>query len=218
MNDPYRTLGVSPNSSDEEIKKAYRELARKYHPDNYHDNPLADLAQEKMKEINEAYDTITKQRANGGNSSGGFSGSYSWNSNRGYSGNNSWNPGGYSSSGGIYSQIRSAINAGQLDHAERLLDSVDIGNRGAEWNFLMGSLYYRKGWLDEAMRFFRDAARMEPGNPEYQQALNYMQNGGAAYRSAPGGMANFDGCDICSSLLLADCCCECMGGDLIPCC
>ena len=56
MNDPYQILGVSENASDEEIKKAYRDLARKYHPDNYHDNPLADLAQEKMKEINAAYE------------------------------------------------------------------------------------------------------------------------------------------------------------------
>ena len=66
MNDPYATLGVSRTASDEEIKKAYRDLARKYHPDNYVNNPLADLAQEKMKEINEAYDAIEKQRANGG--------------------------------------------------------------------------------------------------------------------------------------------------------
>ena len=65
MNDPYQILGVSENASDEEIKKAYRELARKYHPDNYHDNPLADLAQEKMKEINAAYEQITKERASG---------------------------------------------------------------------------------------------------------------------------------------------------------
>ena len=65
MRDPYTVLGVSQSATDEEIKKAYRELARKYHPDNYQDNPLADLAEEKMKEINEAYDIITKQRAGG---------------------------------------------------------------------------------------------------------------------------------------------------------
>ena len=70
MNDPYSVLGVSPSASDEEIKKVYRDLARKYHPDNYQDNPLADLAQEKMKAINEAYDTITRARAGGSSQSG----------------------------------------------------------------------------------------------------------------------------------------------------
>ena len=75
MNDPYSVLGVSPDASDEEIKKAYRELARKYHPDNYQNNPLADLAEEKMKAINEAYDAITKQRAGRG-SGGGYQTSY----------------------------------------------------------------------------------------------------------------------------------------------
>ena len=66
MTDPYVVLGVPRTASDEEIKKKYRELARKYHPDNYANNPLADLAQEKMKQINEAYDAITKERAGGG--------------------------------------------------------------------------------------------------------------------------------------------------------
>ena len=60
MKDPYEVLGVSPGASEEEIKKAYRDLARKYHPDNYQNNPLADLAQEKMKDINEAYDALCK--------------------------------------------------------------------------------------------------------------------------------------------------------------
>ena len=71
MNDPYQTLGVAETASDEEIKKAYRELARKYHPDNYHDNPLADLAQEKMKEINAAYEEINRRRSAGGSGHGG---------------------------------------------------------------------------------------------------------------------------------------------------
>ena len=72
MRDPYEVLGVSQSASDEEIKKAYRNLARKYHPDNYQDNPLSDLAEEKMKEINEAYDLITKTRSGGGGSYGGY--------------------------------------------------------------------------------------------------------------------------------------------------
>ena len=76
MKDPYEVLGVPHGASDEQIKKAYRELARKYHPDNYADNPLADLAQEKMKEINEAYDTLTKgggaSSPSGGYQSGGY--------------------------------------------------------------------------------------------------------------------------------------------------
>ena len=71
MRDPYEVLGVSPDADDNEIKKAYRELARKYHPDNYQNNPLADLAEEKMKEINEAYDAITRSRAGGGSGYGG---------------------------------------------------------------------------------------------------------------------------------------------------
>ena len=108
MRDPYSVLGVDQNASDEEIKKAYRELARKYHPDNYQNNPLADLAEEKMKEINEAYDAITKSRAGGG----GYqqsSGSYS--QQRSYGG--SANP--------TFAQIRNLINAGDLQTAERLL-------------------------------------------------------------------------------------------------
>ena len=76
MNDPYQVLGVSENASDEEIKKAYRELARKYHPDNYHDNPLADLAQEKMKEINAAYEEITKMRSGSKSGGGSYGGGY----------------------------------------------------------------------------------------------------------------------------------------------
>ena len=66
--DPYKVLGVTPQTSDDDVKRAYRELARKYHPDNYVGSPLADLAETRMKEINEAYDMIMNARAGGGNS------------------------------------------------------------------------------------------------------------------------------------------------------
>ena len=72
MSDPYSVLGISPEASDEEVKRVYRDLARKYHPDNYQNNPLADLAEEKMKEINEAYAAITRSRSGGGTGPGDY--------------------------------------------------------------------------------------------------------------------------------------------------
>lgn len=196
MNDPYSILGVSQSATDEEIKKAYRELVRKYHPDNYHNNPLADLAQEKMKEINEAYDSITKNR-----SSGSYSGSYK-------AGNTYTRSTGGSAE---FNQVRQAINSGDLNLAESLLNSSS--NRNAEWNFLMGSLYYRKGWLDEARRYFETAVSMEPSNQEYSQALNYMSRGGQAYNPYGYGynqrVNGCSACDICTAFICADACCNC---------
>lgn len=191
MRDPYSVLGVDQNASDEEIKKAYRELARKYHPDNYQNNPLADLAEEKMKEINEAYDTITKSRAGGG----GYqqsSGSYS--QQRSYGG--SANP--------TFAQIRNLINAGDLQTAERLL--LEVPQKNGEWYFLSGSIAYRKGWLDEAMQNYSMAVQMEPNNMEYRQALSIMQRGNVGYR--PYGYTNtVDGMDCCTSMLCLNCLC-----------
>ena len=116
MNDPYQILGVSENASDEEIKKAYRELARKYHPDNYHDNPLADLAQEKMKEINAAYEQITKERASGKRGSGSGGASYGASGYGGYGGYQGYGGYGgsqsYSGQSSVLQQARIAINTG----------------------------------------------------------------------------------------------------------
>jgi len=200
MNDPYSVLGVSNTASDEEIKKAYRELARKYHPDNYHDNPLADLAQEKMKEINEAYDTITKSRAGGGAGYGASSHAGGYRSQ--YSGGSSTSP--------EFARVRNAINLGDIQTAEQILRSS--GNRNAEWNFLMGSVFYRKGWLDEARRYYQNAVSMDPTNMEYRQAMDYMARGGNPY--SPNGYSNThqggcDSCDVCAALMLANMCCRC---------
>ena len=183
MNDPYQILGVSENASDEEIKKAYRELARKYHPDNYHDNPLADLAQEKMKEINAAYEQITKERASGRRTGGAYGGgSYGYGgyqSYGGYGGSQS-----YSGQSSVLQQARIAINTGNISRAEALL--ANYSDHNAEWNFLKGVVCYRRGWMDEALRYYRTAVQMDPGNAEYRQALDYMEGtDDTAYR--PGG-------------------------------
>ena len=194
MNDPYSVLGVSPSASDEEIKKAYRDLARKYHPDNYQNNPLADLAQEKMKAVNEAYDTITKNRASGNTGSSTSSG---YGTYGGYQSSSSSNP--------VYSQIRQAINTGDLNRAQQLLDAA--ANHDAEWHFLSGALAYRKGWLDEAQRNYQIACSMDPNNAEYQQALQMMRYGGNPMYRQTSYQNGCDGCDICSALLCLNCLC-----------
>ncbi|MCI8538405.1 MAG: DnaJ domain-containing protein [Oscillospiraceae bacterium] len=198
MNDPYSVLGIQSNASGDEVRKAYRELARKYHPDNYQDNPLADLAEEKMKEINEAYETITKQRA-GGSSYGGGGAAYQQQRSSGYQQSASSSP--------IYAQVRSAISGGNLARAEHLL--MQAPSRDAEWYFLSGSIAYQKGWLDEALANYQRAAAMDPGNPEYRQAMSYMQMGGQAYR--PMGYGGFNACDCCPTLLCMNCMCRGFG-------
>ncbi len=189
--DPYKVLGVTPETADDDIKRAYRELARKYHPDNYVNNPLADLAEGRMKEINEAYDQIMGQRT--GKSADGA---------RTQQGS------GAQQSGGYYGQIRNAINAGNFAAAEEMLQRSP--QRDAEWYFLMGSVYYRKGWFDEAERAYVQACNMAPTNQEYRNALEMlrMSGGYGGYRPISSGGA----CDCCAQLLCLNCCCNMCGG------
>ena len=199
MKDYYSILGITKNATDDEVKSAYKEMAKKYHPDNYADNPLSDLAGEKMKEINEAYDAIM-------------------NSRRAPKGNNS---GYYNNANSAFPEVRNLINQNRLEQAQEVLDGVPPQSRNAEWYFLNGTVLYRRGWFDQAYTSFATAARMEPMNPEYRDALNRAQRQTGSqynpYRTYGTG-TNCDGCDCCTNLLCADCCCECMGGDLIPCC
>lgn len=205
MKNPYEVLGVSPNASEEEVKAAYRALAKKYHPDKYANSDLADLANEKMQEINQAYDTITK---------GGFNNS---SSSRSYSYGGSYTGSNYD--GGFdYTTIINLLSSNRLDEAHAMLNAVPNGQRGAKWYYLMGQLFYRKGWLDQASKYFQTAYNMEPNNIEYRNAYNGMNFGrSGGYRTTTSRNAD-SACDICGSLLCADCCCECMGGDLISCC
>ena len=214
MNDPYQILGVPETASDEEVKRAYRELARKYHPDNYHDHPLADLAQEKMKDINAAYEQITKMRSgakSGGHSSAGTSGSYS-----GYGGYQQQYSSQSSSGSSVLQQVRIAINTGNISRAEALL--ANYSDHNAEWNFLRGAVCYRRGWMDEAKRYYQTACQMDPGNAEYRQALEFMERGTeSAYR--PGGQPF--GTEVCGVSLCLPLCCLwtlCNGGGYWFCC
>ena len=196
MRDPYEVLGISPDSGDDEVKRAYRELARKYHPDNYQNNPLADLAEEKMKEINEAYDAITKGRASG--SGGGYYQSYDY----GGGSSSQWER--KSTGTGIYAQVRQAISYNDLEEAERLLQGAP--SRNGEWYFLMGKVNYRRGWLDEARQNYQIAVQMEPNNMEYRQALDVMRQGGYGYRPDMAG-ANCDAMDCCTAMMCMNCMC-----------
>ena len=160
MIDPYKVLNVPRTASDEEIKKAYRELARKYHPDNYAGNPLADLVQEKMKEVNEAYDQIQRERSGGyGDGSTGHSNS--------------------TSSGFIH--IRNMINAGNYSEAELMIDAISQSERNAEWNYLKGVVLIKRGWYIDAQKYLEAACYMDPDNAEYKNALNNLRSSAYSY-------------------------------------
>lgn len=208
MADPYKVLGISPSASDDEVKDAYRTLAKKYHPDQYSGSPLAELADEKMKEINEAYDEVVAQRKN--RATGGYAGNVGGYTN-------------YNASSG-FADVRNFINSGRIADAEQILNGVPPEKRNAEWYFLKGSVLFKRGWLEEAKDHFSRACQMDPSNMEYRSALNQAMNqrsgayGGYNQNMNRGAAGGCNGCDMCSSLICADCCCECMGGDLIGCC
>lgn len=200
MMDPYKILGVTPNSTEEEINSAYRKLVKQYHPDKYVGNPLSELAAEKIKEINEAYDTIMNQKKNASSHSS-------------YSSSNTYSAG---NAGFDSQQIRMLINAGRIQEAEALLQGVSV--RNAEWHFLMGMVMKKKGWYDMAYQHFDRASSQEPGNAEYRMARDSMGYGGTQYRNmGNAGGYNSGCCDGCQTLICADCCCEMCGGNLIPC-
>ena len=191
---PYEVLGVRQGASEAEIKAAYKELVKKYHPDKYQNNPLADLAEEKLQEVNEAYDMLMK----------GFSGSSSQSSNAG----------GYSQGGATsFNEVRRNIDMGNLAAAEAMLNRS--ATRNAEWYFLSGRVSYRKGWDDDAVNKIQQACSMEPYNQEYARALNQLMNTGRSYQNTAyggygGNSMNDAFCQALQCYCCADFCCDCI--------
>ncbi len=219
---PYEILGVSASASNEEVKKAYRELSRKYHPDSYANNPLADLAEEKFKEVQDAYNQIMKQRESGNysESSYGNSGSYNY-GNRNY-GNN----GGYTYGNNGYNRgqdsmelqnVRSYIDARRFHEALNML--ANISNRNARWYYYSSIANMGIGNNIMAVNHANQAAAMEPGNMEYVNYANQLQFRSQRYQNSGYGYGrqSYGTGNLCCDLWCADTLCECMGGDLCSC-
>ena len=200
MKNPYEVLGLDSSASLDEVKIAYREMARRYN-----ENPSV------MKDINDAYDSIIMGFGNQ-NKSSAYSGDFDNGGYAQYQQNQT----------SEFGDIRAKLNSGRIDDAEMLLDGIPHQRRNAEWYYLKGTIQHRRGWLESAAESFERAHQMEPQNPEFEAAykqLNKEKKGEfRRERNESDNSGCGDPCKICSGLMCADCCCECMGGDLIRCC
>ncbi len=194
MQNPYEVLGIKEGATKEEIKAAYREQVKKYHPDRHQDNPLYELAEEKLQEINEAYETLMK-------------GGETTNSGRNYRSG--------TSSGAQRQdlrQVRMNLDKGNLPAAEAELNRASV--RDAEWFYLSGILSMRKGWYDDAVTNIQTACSMEPANYEYRNALNSMVQTSSGYRTTASNRGysntNDELCRMMQCYCCADALCDCI--------
>ncbi len=230
--DPYSVLGVTKSASDREIKKAYRSLSRKYHPDSYSDETQKAWAEEKFREVQEAYNQIVDERSGKSQSQYG-----------GYGGG-----GQYSEEDQHMMAAMNYIRARRYNEAINVLNSME--NRDARWYYFSSYANLGLGNNVVAQDYAKKAVEMEPNNQEYVQYYNQLQRGGTAspfggfggyggfggspfgggYGGGYGGYGGYgryggygDGYDscgtgnMCCDLWCADTLCECMGGDLCSC-
>lgn len=237
MADPYQVLGVRRDASDEDIKKAYRQLSRRYHPDANINNPNKDQAEAMFKQVQEAYTQIMREREGGASyGTGGYSGSYG-DPFQGYTGGFSgWGYGYQGQAGGGSAQSSSYqdedelkyraaanyINSGSYEEALNVLRGIT--NRTAQWYYLSAIVNARTGNTITAQDFAQKAAQMEPGNLQYRQLLSQLSMGGQWYQNTGRsyGMPDIDFNNVCWSIcmlnLAANLCCPgsyCCTGPMI---
>jgi molecular chaperone DnaJ len=171
--DPYRVLGVSPDASDDEIKKAYRTLSRKYHPDANINNPNKEAAEERFKEVQQAYDIIMKDRQNGYRS-------------RGYSYTNRSGPDAGGSEGSAAMQgAMNFIRMGRYQEAMNALSGISQEERNGSWYYLAAAASLGLGRMDDANRYIDQAVSMEPSNFQFRQLQNQIRSGGGSAFGGP---------------------------------
>lgn len=238
MTDPYQVLGVAPTATDDEVKKAYRTLCKKYHPDANVGKPDAAQAEKKFMEVQQAYEEIMHRRQGGGTRAGSgynggsqqqqspyggygqqddpfasFFGGYGYgNRGNGYGGNAS-----YQQEQDTTVEMRAAknyIDTGHYAEALNALNSVPPGKRNARWYYLSALAQSGLHNNAQAMEYARQAVSMEPGNMYYQQLLSQLQSGGAWYgqRGEQYGRQTFGRGNICCSIMALELCCMCCNG------
>lgn len=231
MQDPYLVLGVSQNASEDEIKKAYRALAKKYHPDVNNGSPQAEA---RMKEVNEAYSQVMKMRREGTSANAGGYGTSGYGSNgygygsgynTGYSGFYNSGFGGYGYGGQSQSSYstnphltaaRNYVRSGHYQEAMRVLEN--IRDRSAEWYYLSGEASLGLGNRVAALNYARQAVSMDPNNFEYRALLARIEGRNSSYQTngSPFNGQQFicrNPLSMCCLLsLLCNCCCGGCGG------
>ena len=223
VQDPYKVLGVSPDASDEEVKKAYRDLTKKYHPDL---NPGDEKAAEKMHEVNAAYDAIKNGTAQQGyGSSGAAYQQYAGEDPFGWAGFGGW----YGSTGpqqhyrqeerSEYTAARNFIRNGLYREALNALSGVPSTERDGRWYYLCAVANMYLGNKIAALEHAKRAASIDPGNEEYQRLVQQLQAGGDFYRGYQqeytGGLGMSR---LCMTMCLANMCLGPMCGYRFICC